>query len=67
MDMNTQEIATILIVAIASGYGILSLFRVLFPRKSETKHGCSSNCNCDAVKMRKELLANRKSERMPFI
>jgi hypothetical protein len=58
--MNIQEILTYLIVAIASGYGIFSLIKVLFPVKQDNQHGCSSGCNCDAVKVRKELLIHKQ-------
>jgi hypothetical protein len=56
-----QETITILLVGAAFGYGIFSLLRVIFPKKKDNHHGCSSNCSCDAVKLRKELLANKKS------
>jgi len=55
-----QEILTYTIVGIAAIYGLWSLYKVLFPAKQENQHGCSSNCNCDAVKVRKELLVNTK-------
>ncbi len=60
--MNLQEILTYLIIAIAAGYGIFSLYGVLFPKKQDNQHGCSSGCNCDAVKVRKELLVNVKKK-----
>jgi hypothetical protein len=55
--MQIQEIITYIIVAIASGFVLYSLYRTLFPGKQSKQHGsCSSDCNCDAKIMRKELL-----------
>jgi hypothetical protein len=58
--MNIQEIITYLILAVATGYVLYNLYKTLFPGKQVNQHGCSSGCNCDAVKMRKELLVNKK-------
>jgi hypothetical protein len=59
--MQIQEILTYIIVSVASAFVIVSLYRTLFPGKSIDQHGgCASNCNCDAVKMRKDLLVNKK-------
>lgn len=58
--MNTQEILTYIIVGVAVGFALYSLYKTIFPPKSEYQHGgCSSNCNCDAVKVRKELLIHK--------
>jgi len=58
--MQIQEIITYIIVAIASGFVLFSLFKTLFPSKEKlNQHGCSGGCNCDAKVMRKELL-NKK-------
>ncbi len=57
--MQLQEILTYVIVAFASGVVLYSLYKAVFPGKQGNQQGgCSSNCNCDAVKMRKELLKN---------
>ncbi len=57
--MHLQEILTYVIVAFASGVVLYSLYKTVFPGKQVNQHGsCSSNCNCDAVTMRKELLKN---------
>jgi len=58
--MQTQEIITYIIVAIASGFVLFRLFKTLFPSKEKiNQHGCSGGCNCDAKVMRKELLSKR--------
>jgi len=57
--MHIQEIITYTIVTAAISFTLYSFLRVLFPGKKEISHGCSSNCKCDAVKLRKELLANK--------
>jgi hypothetical protein len=55
--MQIQEIITYLIVAMAAGFVLLSLYKTLFPSKDKlNQHGCSGGCNCDAKVMRKELL-----------
>lgn len=60
--MQIQEIITYLIVAIASGFVIVSLYNTIFPSKDKiNQHGCSSGCNCDAKTMRKELISKRKA------
>jgi len=56
-----QEIVTILVLTLAFSYGFYSLFKVIFPKKQKPQLGCSSGCNCDAVKIRKELLVNKKT------
>jgi hypothetical protein len=59
--MQIQEIITYIVIAVASGFVLYSLYNTLFPGKSVDQHGgCSSNCNCDAVKMRKDLQINKK-------
>ncbi len=58
--MQVQEIITYVIVAIASGFVLVSIFKTLFPSKDKiNQHGCSSSCNCDAKVMRKELLSHK--------
>jgi hypothetical protein len=59
--MQIQEIITYIIVAFASGFVLVSLFRTLFLSKDKiNQHGCSSGCTCDAKVLRKELLIKRK-------
>lgn len=59
--MQIQEIITYILIAVAVGIVLYSLYNTLFPGKSADQHGgCSSNCSCDAVKMRKDLLINKK-------
>jgi len=59
--MNLQEILTYLIVAFASGWVLLSLFKTIFPAKDKiSQGGCAGSCNCDAKVMRKELTRKRK-------
>ena len=63
-NMQIQEILTYLVVAVASGFVLVSLFRVVFPSKDKVNQGgCSSGCNCDAKVMRKELLSKKMSTR----
>jgi hypothetical protein len=58
--MQIQEIITYIIVAIAAGFVLFSLFKTLFPSKEKINHhGCSGGCNCDAKEMRKELLGKK--------
>jgi len=58
--MQIQEIITYVVVAIASGIVLVSLYKTIFPKNKTDQHaGCSSGCNCDAVKMRKELLSKK--------
>ncbi|MEI6061038.1 MAG: hypothetical protein WCR72_10035 [Bacteroidota bacterium] len=58
--MEIQEILTYMTIAIAGIIVLFSLYRTLFPSKEKVnQHGCSSSCNCDAVKMRKELLSKK--------
>jgi hypothetical protein len=58
--MQVQEIITYLIIAIAAGIVIVSLFKTLFPSKEKlNQHGCSGGCNCDAKVMRKDLLSKK--------
>lgn len=55
-----QEIITYIIVAIASGFVLYSLYTTLFPAKGKiNQHGCSGSCNCDAKVMRNELLSKK--------
>jgi len=62
--MQIQEILTYLVVAVASGYVLVSLYRTVFPSKDKASQGgCSSGCNCDAKVMRKDLLANKMTGR----
>jgi len=59
--MQIQEIITYLIVAVASGFVLVSLYKTIFPSKEKlNQHGCSSGCSCDAKVLRKELLIKRK-------
>jgi len=59
--MQLQEIITYLIVAIASAFVLVSLYRTIFPSKDKiNQHGCSSGCNCDAKVLRKELMIKIK-------
>ena len=59
--MQIQEIITYIIVAVASGFVLVSLFKAIFPSKDKlNQHGCTSSCSCDAKVMRKELLIKRK-------
>jgi len=59
--MQIQEIITYLIVAIASSFVLVSLYKTIFPSKEKlNQHGCSSGCSCDAKVLRKELLIKRK-------
>ena len=63
-NMQIQEILTYLVVAVASGFVLVSLYRVVFPSKDiANQGGCSSGCNCDAKVMRKELLNNKMNSR----
>ena len=59
--MQIQEILTYIIIAFASGLVIYNLYKILRPEKKGNT-GCSSSCNCDAVKMRKDLLKNTKKQ-----
>lgn len=62
--MQIQEILTYLVVAVASGFVLVSFFRIIFPSKDKASQGgCSSGCNCDAKVMRKELLGNKMNHR----
>lgn len=65
--MQIQEIITYIIVAIASGFVIVSLYKILFPSKEKlNQHGCAGSCNCDAKVLRKELLIKiRPQEKRP--
>jgi hypothetical protein len=59
--MQVQEIITYLIVSVASGFVLVSLYKTLFPSKDKlNQNGCSSGCNCDAKVLRKELMIKRK-------
>ncbi len=57
--MQIQEIITYLVVAIAFGFVLFSLYNTLFPSKNKISHGCSGSCNCDAKQMRKELISKK--------
>ena len=58
--MQIQEIITYIIVVIAAGFVLFSLYRTLFPSKEKrNQQGCSSGCNCDAKVIRKELLSKK--------
>ena len=58
--MEIQEILTYLVVAAATGVVLYKLYETIFPAKTAVnEHGCSSNCNCDAKTMRKELLSKK--------
>jgi hypothetical protein len=59
--MPIQEIITYIVVAIASGFVVVSFYRTLFPSKEKlSQHGCSGGCNCDAKVLRKELMIKIK-------
>jgi large-conductance mechanosensitive channel len=59
--MQIQEIITYLIVAVASSFVLVSLYKTIFPSKEKlNQNGCSSGCSCDAKVLRKELLIKRK-------
>jgi hypothetical protein len=59
--MQIQEIITYIIVAIAAGFVLFSLFKTLFPSKDkQNQNGCSGGCNCDAKVLRKELMIKIK-------
>ncbi len=63
-NMQIQEILTYLVVAVASGFVLVSFFRTIFPSKDKASQGgCSSGCNCDAKVMRKELLSKKMDTR----
>jgi hypothetical protein len=53
-----QEIITYMIITGTIVFGIISLYKIIFPKQQ--KLGCSGNCNCDAKKIREELLKNIK-------
>jgi len=60
--MQIQEIITYIIVAVASGFVLVSLYKTIFPSKHKiNENGCSSGCNCDAKVMRKELLSKKNT------
>jgi hypothetical protein len=59
--MQIQEILTYIIVVSASGLVIYNLYKTIRPGEKGNS-GCSSNCKCDAVKMRKDLLKNTKKQ-----
>ena len=60
-NIGIQEVLTYAAITIAAVYVLFSLYRTLFPSPSKTaQHGCASGCNCDAVKVRKELLSKKK-------
>lgn len=49
-----------MVVAIAAGFVLSSLYKTLFPSKDKlNQHGCAGGCNCDAKTMRKELLSKK--------
>jgi hypothetical protein len=49
-----QEILTYIILLIAIIFVLVNLYKAIFPKQN----GCSGNCNCDAKKIREELLKN---------
>jgi len=58
--MQIQDILTYIIVAIATGIVLVSLYTTLFPSKDKiNQHGCSGGCNCDAKVIRKDLLSKK--------
>jgi hypothetical protein len=58
--MQIQEIITYIIVAIAVGFVLLSLYKTLFPSKQKLNQlGCAGGCNCDAKVIRKKLLSKK--------
>ena len=59
MNAFIQLILTYTILAGIAAYVIYRLIRTLFPKK-EAQVGCGSNCGCDAVKMKKEILELHK-------
>lgn len=52
----TQEIITYTIIFGTIIFVLFSLYKTIFPKQQKT--GCSGNCNCDAKKVREELLKN---------
>jgi len=50
-----QLILTYTILIFATAYVIYKLARTFFPRKEEII-GCGSDCGCDAVKLKKDIL-----------
>jgi uncharacterized membrane-anchored protein len=59
--MQIQEIITYLVVAVAIGFVMYSLYKTLSHSQQNNHTGCSSGCNCDAKVVRKELLSRKKS------
>jgi len=58
--MQIQDILTYIIVTIATGIVLVSLYTTLFPSKGKiNQHGCSGGCNCDAKVIRKDLLSKK--------
>jgi hypothetical protein len=62
MNATTQLILTYVILTLVTGYVIYKLRKILFPRKEESA-GCGSDCGCDAVKLKKEILNSDKTHK----
>lgn len=61
--MNFQNTLTFIIIAMAAGYTLYSLYRVLLPATKKSSVSCGSQCSgCDAVKFRNELKAELKGK-----
>ncbi len=54
-----QVVITYILVIAAFGYAAYGLYKILSNHKDKDS-GCASGCNCDAVKLRKELAKNKK-------
>jgi hypothetical protein len=61
MNAMIQLVLTYSIVTLTSIYVVYKLIRMLFPRKQEII-GCGSDCGCDAVKLKKEILEIKKTK-----
>jgi len=61
-NLQIQEALTYIAITIAFGFVLQGLYKVIFPVATNTgEHGCSSNCHCDAVKLRKELMGKKRT------
>ncbi len=60
MNELIQHILTYTILAAAAGYAVYSAAKAIFPKKEELQPGCGHGCGCDAVKMKKDLLLQKK-------
>jgi hypothetical protein len=57
-----QIILTYAILAIAIGFTAYKLLQIIIPKK-RSDAGCSSGCDCDAVKLKKEVLEKKGSQK----